>query len=141
MKNPALIPVSCGQSRGATAVEMAIATPLLFMIVLGLLEICHAFMVQHVIQDAARRGCRTAVLPRSSNSAVLETVNSLLQAEGIRHANATILVNNTAADVAQAKTSDTISVQITIAAADVSIVPGCGYLRGQQKASASLRLE
>src|SRR5438477_226878 len=107
--------------RGATTVEMALAVPILLLIVFGLIEVGHAFMVQHVIQDAARQGCRAAICPHSTNAVVTSAVAGLLQGEGIKKATTTILVNGSAGDVARAQTDDEISVQVVIAASDVSI--------------------
>lgn len=59
---------------GATTVGMAIVGPLLFLIVFGLFEVAYGFMVQHLIQDAARDGCRIAMCYRNSNAIVLATV-------------------------------------------------------------------
>ena len=120
---------------------MAFAVPVLFAIVFGLIEVGHAFMVQHVIQDAARQGCRAAICPHSTNSAVLKTVNGLLAGEGITKATTTILVNNSAGDVSQAQTSDEICVQVAIAATDVSIVPNYSYLSGKLQGNFTLRLQ
>ncbi|MBI3866136.1 MAG: hypothetical protein HY290_30015 [Planctomycetia bacterium] len=69
------------------------------------------------------------------------TVDSLLRGEGIKKANTTILVNGSPGEVAAARTSDEISVQVTIAASDVSIVPSYCYLTGKLQGSFSLRLQ
>lgn len=124
-----------------TTVELAFTLPVLLLIVVGLLEVAHAMMLQHVIQDAARQGCRTAICPRSTNAAVQSTVATLLQAEGVSRATTTILVNNVAGEVSQARSSDNICVQVTIAASDASIVPGSHYVVNSLKGSFTLRLE
>src|SRR5690242_9604664 len=124
--------------RGATTVEMAFAVPILFVIVFGLIEVGHAFMVQHVIQDAARQGCRAAICPHNTNAAVISTVDALLRGEGIKKATTAILVNGSPGDIGAARTSDEISVQVTIAASDVSIVPSYCYLTGKLQGSFSL---
>ena len=48
--------------RGTTAVEMAFVSPVLFLLVFGLIEFARMAMVQHALTDAARAGCRTAAL-------------------------------------------------------------------------------
>lgn len=125
------------QRRGAATVEMALATPILLTIVVGLMEICHAFMVQHLMQDAARRGCRTAVCSPVTNSDVVSTVTQLLKAEAISNATTSILINDVAGDISQAKSGDSITVKITVPAADISIIPTTGYLTGRLSASAT----
>ena len=70
---------------------------------------------------------------------MLSTVNGLLQKERIVGANTTILVNNVSGDVSAAKTGDDITVQITLASSKASIFPRTGYLKGQLKATSTLR--
>ena len=128
--------------RGAATVEMAFAVPVLLLLLFGIAEISHAFMVQHVIQDAARQGCRLAVLPGATNSAVTTSVGNLLQGEGITKATATILVNGAAGDVTTAQTNDNITVQVAMNATDATIVPGTSYFTGRQFiGSCTLRCE
>ncbi len=50
------------QPRGATTVEMAIVAPLLFLLIFGLVEFTRMSMVKQALTDAARLGCRKAVL-------------------------------------------------------------------------------
>ena len=109
--------------RGAATVEMALAVPILFVLVFGIFEFGQAFLIQHLLQNAAREGCRAGVLPNSTNAAVLDSVQKALQAKGIVGTTTTILVNNTAGDVAQAKAGDNISVQINFPAAQMALVP------------------
>jgi Flp pilus assembly protein TadG len=127
--------------RGASTVEMAFAAPLLILMVFGIMEIAHAFMVQHLMQDAARQGCRAGLLPYATNSSVTSTSNQLLMSEGITTATINILVNGSAGDVAQANSGDAVTVNITVPSSDISIVPGLGYLTGQTHASVTLRRE
>lgn len=126
--------------RGATVVEMALAAPILLLVTFGLFEFGYAFMVQHLMQDAAREGCRIAVFPRSTNTAVLDNVNQSLQSKGINGAATTILVNNAAGDVSKARPGDRIRVQISVPTSSVSIIPS-GFLSGQLTASFSRRHE
>jgi Flp pilus assembly protein TadG len=120
---------------------MAFAAPVLFIIALGLFEVAHAFSVQHLIQDAARQGCRAAVCPHSSNARVNRLVDDLLRGEGVTRAKTVILVNQAPGEIAQARSTDQITVNVSIAAPDVSIVPGLKYLTGTLRGSFTLRLQ
>ena len=126
---------------GASAVEMAFVAPVLLLIVFGLFEIAHAFMVQHLIQDAARQGCRVGISFRKTNAMVQDTINRLLQAEGITGANTTITVNGTTSDLSVAPAGADIRVRITLATSRVSLFPGSGYLTGQLTAACDMRHE
>jgi Flp pilus assembly protein TadG len=125
---------------GATIVEMALAVPVMFLMLLGLFEIGYGFMVQHLMQDTAREGCRIAVLPRGTNAAVLDVVNRSLQAKGISGTTTSILVNNATGDVSRALPGDDIGIVIKVATSSVSIVPR-GFLSGELTASCVRRRE
>ena len=124
---------------GTATVEMALVCPVLFVMVFGLFEVAYGYMVQHLIEDAARQGCRVGICYRKTNATVLSTVNGLLQTERVVGANTKILVNNVIGDVAAAKTGDNITVQITLPSSKASIFPRTGYLKGQLKATSTLR--
>lgn len=124
---------------GASTVEMALVSPVLFAIIFGLFEISYGYMVHHLIQDAARQGCRVAVCYGQANSAVTAKINSLLQAEQISGATTKIMVNNAVADVSSAKVGDQITVQITLPASKVSFFPITGHLKGQLTALCMMR--
>lgn len=124
---------------GVAAVEMALVTPLLFLFVFGLFDIAHGFMVQHLMQDASRQGCRVGVCHRKTNVGVQATVDRLLKSGGIPKASTTILVNNQSGDVATAKPGDSISVQLTLPLSQVSFFPTGGFLKGQLNATCTMR--
>lgn len=126
---------------GASSVEMAIVAPLLFLFIFGLFDIAHGFMVQHLIQDATRQGCRMAICPKKTNQMVLAKINQLLTTEGVKGANTTIKINAATGDVANARAGDSISVQINLAASDVSLFASTGFLKGQFKAACTMRRE
>jgi Flp pilus assembly protein TadG len=115
---------------GATLVEMAFAAPVLFVMVIGLIQFGYLFMVQHLIQNTARQACRTATIAGNTNNSVLDAVSQSLQAQGIRGATTTILVNNAAGDITQTTSGDNIGVQITVPVSSVSMVPNA-YSSGQ----------
>lgn len=56
--------------RGAAAVEMAFIVPVLFLFVFGIIEFGRAWMLVHVMNEAARAGVRSAV---AMNDAVAGT--------------------------------------------------------------------
>lgn len=128
------------ERRGATVIEMAFAAPILFMMLFGLFEFGYAYMMQHLMQDSAREGCRVAVLPTSSNIAVLSAVNQSLLARGVNGATTSILVNNASGNLASAVAGDEIQIQITVPTSNVSVIPK-GYLNGQLTAACIRRKE
>ena len=104
------------QRRGAAAVEMALITPLLGMMIIGMLEMSCVGTVKASLGAAARKGTQVAVLPLSDNATVISNVNAVLTDRKINSTSATItiLVNNLAVDVSTAKTNDKITVKVSI---------------------------
>lgn len=60
--------------RGATAVEMALIAPLFFLFTLALIEFGRIALVKQVLTDAARAGCREAVLATTLSQEEVEAV-------------------------------------------------------------------
>jgi Flp pilus assembly protein TadG len=103
--------------RGAAAVELAVLVPLLGFVMMGMIEMSRAMMAKTILNDAARKACRAAVLPTGSNAGITADVtNILLTDNSISTANVriTVLVNDTAADANTAKQNDKISVKVAL---------------------------
>ena len=54
------------ERRGAAALEFAIAAPIVFLVLFGIIEYGRYFMVRHIMDGAAREGARFAVVNSSS---------------------------------------------------------------------------
>jgi hypothetical protein len=69
--------------RGATAVETAIVLPVFLLIVLSMIEMAQLSMAYHLLNRAAREGCRLAVIPGNSQAYCEDQIKSILNAGGI----------------------------------------------------------
>ncbi len=99
--------------RGAAVVEFAVVSPLLVLLLLGMIEVGRAMMIGEVTAGAARVGARAAVITGATNTGIANTVSSYLQAGGVRGAATTISVNGAAGvDLSAAKTGDAIQVTV-----------------------------
>jgi Flp pilus assembly protein TadG len=127
--------------RGAHAVEFAVVSSVMFVFILGLVELSRGFMVQHLLTNAARTGCRIGILPGKANSDITTAVNSTLSSQGIRNDTITVQVNDNSADVSSAKTGDEVTVLVSIPVASVTWIPGTGFLRGTISGQYTLRRE
>lgn len=107
---------------GIAAVEFAIVATVLVTLTVGMFEMARGMMIKETLSNAARRGCRVAILPTGSNSAVKTDVEKVLTDHNVAAGDATIqvLVNGKTADAATAKQYDKISVRISIPASKVS---------------------
>src|SRR5207253_10434793 len=74
--------------------------------------------------DAARKGCRTGILPYTSNAAVTADVNAVMTQNNIAASTAKlkILVNGVAGDVSTAKLNHEISIQVSVPPSQVSMI-------------------
>lgn len=70
-------------TRGSVAVEFAVVAPLLFAVVLGLVEFGRAIMVEQTVVSASREACRTAVLAGTTKQDVINRATASLNAAGI----------------------------------------------------------
>jgi Flp pilus assembly protein TadG len=68
---------------GASAVEMALVTPLFLTLVLAMIEASRLGMVTQMVTTAAREGCRVAVLNGSTQTDVQNRINAVLSGSGI----------------------------------------------------------
>lgn len=73
------------RSRAAAIVEFAVVLPLLLTILFGIIEYGWLFMVRQTLQNAAREGCRVAILKSTSEpySEVTDRVNQVMLATGL----------------------------------------------------------
>ena len=116
---------------GAAVVEFAVVAPLLFALVLGIIEFGRAMMVLELLNNAARAGCRAGVLSGSSNTDVNSAITTALTGSGVNSPSTTIDVNGSQADVSTAQTGDTISVSVSVGADAVTWLPVPQFLGGK----------
>lgn len=78
------------QRRGAALVEFAIVSPILFLLVFGMIEYGRMVMVQQIITNASREGARLGVLDGTTTSDVQTSVNDYLAGASVSGANVTV---------------------------------------------------
>jgi hypothetical protein len=64
------------------AVEMAFVVPVLCTIALGMFELGRGVMVKQILDDAARKGCRTGIIHQYGNSDIINDVTNVMQDNG-----------------------------------------------------------
>lgn len=134
-----------GQGRptrqGASVLEFAIVAPLFFLLVFGFVELGRCLMVQHLLTNAARQGCRVAVIEGKTTADVNATVTNLLAGQGIRGAATSVQVNGASADASTAGPGDRIDVSVSIPAGVTSWVPQAQFGLGTLTGTYALRRE
>jgi Flp pilus assembly protein TadG len=116
---------------GAHLVEFAVVIPVFFIFIFGLIEIGRGMMVNSLITNAARAGCRTGTLSGKTNSDVSAAVDELLSGQGVSGHTTTIKVNgSTSTNVSSAVAQDTIMVVVAVPAANTTWLPSVLYVKG-----------
>ncbi len=122
--------------RGAAVVEFAVISPLLLTMLFGIIEYGYIFMVRQSLTNAAREGCRIAVLQTSEipYSEVTERVDGMMAPTGLS-GYTTTMTHATPADTTE-------SVTISIPIADVSLLGNFfGARTGNLEGTCSMRKE
>ena len=111
--------------RGATAVEFAFVAPIFFLLVLGMIDLGRMIMIQHAATNAAREGCRKAVLATTVNSTDIEnTVRRALQTTTTYAWNKDVVRVSVPAGVSSSTVSGTeLTVGVEIDFADLTWLP------------------
>ncbi len=127
---------------GVVAVEMALVMPIALTLIFGIMQVGYAFMIQHMLQDAARKGCRAASFPSSSNTVVTSAVNGVLSNMKLTGVTTTILVNGAAVDVSTASYGSTVSVSVQIPLSNVMLFSvSFAQFTGTIQGAATIRCE
>ena len=119
--------------RGATAVEFAVVSPILFAFILGFIAMGQMVTVQQILIHAAREGCRKAALSTTMSETDVENVakdylrRGAIRSDVIDAVNVDVFVADVlVADAAPLLPNDSeteIRVELDIAYADVCWVP------------------
>jgi len=80
------------QRRGIAALELAIVSPFFAIVMVGMFELTRVMMVKEILDDAARKGCRSGIIPghgtsyptpSSSGSGIYQDVCNILNDNGL----------------------------------------------------------
>jgi hypothetical protein len=105
--------------KGASVVEFAVVLPVIVVMLLGSLEMGQAVMVRHVLEEAARAGCRVAVFENGTKQDVLDIVGAAMDAANMD--GYTVTVNPDPPENLEAFQAVTVSISINYA--DISWLP------------------
>jgi Flp pilus assembly protein TadG len=118
--------------RGAAAVEAALVLPVLLLVTFGAIRYGWFFLKAQEVTNAARYGARVAIRADASTQDVLDAISALLGPHGSKIIDnndvspyVTFMVNDgPSANVESASNmGDSVTVTVTIPAADVDIMP------------------
>src|SRR5258708_3459547 len=106
---------------GAAAVEFAVVAPLLFSVVLAIMEFGRGIMVAETLSAAARAGSRAASLSGATTASATTIVTSNLT--GITGTTVTMTVNGATKNASQSVSGDTVALAVSVPYSSVSWLP------------------
>jgi len=127
------------QKRAAVIVEMAVLTPLLILIFMGIIEFGWLFHVKSSLTTASRMGARTGTLPGMTMSEVYSDVDDIMIAMGFTPDRCPYEVDITMATAG----NPYITVEVTVQYEDATVMGGFfSWLEiDELQSSTTLRLE
>ena len=137
--------------RGAVTVEMALVLPIFTMLVFGIIEFGRGFMIMQLVTNAAREGCRRAIIDGSTNTEITNYVQTFMQTSGnVAPASTTVTITvtpatgnpaNPTSSLATCASRDLVNVKVQIPFSAVQLITA-KYLSGKTlKGEASMRHE
>jgi len=109
--------------RGTAVVEFAVVAPLLFSVVLAILEFGRGMMVAENLGGAARAACRAASLSGATTGSATVILQNDLNLTGITGTTVAMAVNGNSTDVGNAVSGDIITVTVTVPYSSISWLP------------------
>src|SRR5947209_3941159 len=82
----------------AHTVEFAVVSVVFFITIFCIIEMCRVLMVCHLLNEAARRGCRAIIVEGTSNTTAQTAVDNYLSASGVSGYTTTVQVNDAVAN-------------------------------------------
>jgi Flp pilus assembly protein TadG len=126
---------------GAAIIEAAIVTPVLFLILLGIVEVARGLMAIHLLNNAAEAGCRVGIVEGQSTASIKTAVTNALTAAGVSGDSVTVQVNDGSADASTAQAGDEITVIAQVPVKSVTWVPFPKFLSGSLQGQYTMRRE
>jgi Flp pilus assembly protein TadG len=127
------------EDSGQALVELALALPLLLLILVGIFEFARAYSIKQSIVNAAREGARTAVVQTTANQAAIDSViNTYLASNNITPDAVTIEVtapDGTAKTLGTATAGDAVSVIVADRYDFILLGPLVGLVTGGSSGS------
>lgn len=138
------------ERRGAAMVEFAVVAPLMFLLVLGMLELGRAVMVSNLMINSSREGARKACLTTMTVAEVETWTKQYLEQMGIPSNAVTVTIQNQNASGGAYTTTTNLSsvsagmgVQVTVSVpfSAVSWLPHNSYVTRTISGSTIMRKE
>jgi Flp pilus assembly protein TadG len=124
--------------------EFAFVAPVFFTMILGIVELGRGCMVQELLTEAARRGCRAGVIEGTSSTQITNAVNNYLSGLGISGDSVGISVNDApvnSVDTSSMPAYTEITVVVSIPVSSCTWMPATFFLSGTISGQFTMRRE
>ncbi len=109
---------------GVTTVEFALVAPVFFLFVFALIELGRMIMIQQSLTNAAREGCRTAVMANTTNSSEIDSaVRNYLQSVTSKASNPGKVRVTTPDGLSNCPSGTNLTVRVEVDYRDVTWLP------------------
>jgi Flp pilus assembly protein TadG len=111
--------------------------------VFGLVEVGRACMVNEMLTEAARQGCRVGIIEGTSSAAIQQAATSYLSGVGVNGETANVVINDQAANSIEAAAMPAyteITVQVSVPVSSVTWAP-TWFVPGTISAQYTMRRE
>ena len=112
--------------RGTAAVELAVVSPVLVLLVLGIIEVGQGMSAKQSLLDAARGGARLGTMQGTTNQQVLDEISDAMEVAGISGHSATVTPN----PLSSAAKGEYVTVVVSVNFSQISWLPLPQYLQG-----------
>jgi len=115
------------ERKGAALVEFALVLPVFLLLIFGGLEMGRAVMVKHLLEEAARAGCRVASMQGASRADVVSVVDQALDKAGVSGYDVTV----SPVPPSSADHLEPVSVTISVPHSEVAWMPSPRFMGGK----------
>ena len=105
---------------GSSVVEFAVISPILFLVLFGMVEFGRVFMVEQCLTNAAREGARVAVLRGATAPQVTARIENYLDSCGIDGESVTI----TPANLTTTSPDQPVTITVSVPYESIAWLPG-----------------
>lgn len=102
--------------RAAAVVEMAIVSPLLLAMMLGMIEFGYVFMVQQTLTNGVREACRLGTFPGTTDAEIRECFQDAIDATGLEITSEMLTIEHATED------DPTVRVRVQVPYEDVTLL-------------------
>src|SRR5207302_3163086 len=115
---------------------------IMFGMIVGIIELARAYMVVELLTEAARKGCRVAVVPGTTSTQIKTAAKAPLTAVGINAESVGVEVNGSpidSVDPSTAASGSDMTIVVSVPVTSISWIPNTRFATGSLTGQFTLR--